>query len=357
MRVTSAIAAAALISLAVTAGEDAAEQQLGAVELIVWWVLAIVGLSGSAMYSGLETGVYSLNRVRLHILDHQGRPAARKLRRLVDHPTTLISTLLIGNNVANYAGTASLAVILENMNLTDAQVIVTNALIVTPMLFVFGETLPKDLFARYSDRLMYRFVFVLLYSKAVFTWTGVLPLVNAFGQLAAKLLHTSQFTSTYHPKRQVGVLVKEGVGHGLLSEEQSAIVERVLALGERRIEDEMVPWSKVITVKVSDSPEVLWQLADRSSVSRYPVLAADGSVAGVVNVYDVLLQDRAHCPPVGELLQPAEMFDKRVPASGALSKLQTSKVALAIVTDGKKPVGVVTIKDLIEPITGELASW
>ena len=81
--------------------------------LLVIWGMILFGFFGSALYSGMETGVYTLNRVRLHVLDHQGRRDAQRLRRLVDQPTGLLGTLLISNNLTNYVGTAGVGLLLE----------------------------------------------------------------------------------------------------------------------------------------------------------------------------------------------------------------------------------------------------
>jgi len=326
-------------------------------EIIGWSAMVVFGLCGSALYSGLETGIYSLNRVRLHILVHQNQKRALSLNRLVLKPTVMLSTLLIGNNITNYMGTAGLTVLLEGGGLTELQVILANLLIVTPMLFVFGETLPKDLFARYSDRLVYRFSGVLTVSRWGFTLCGLLPIVALFSEVLAKLLRSRQHIQIFHPKRQVGVLVKEGVGLGLLSDDQSAMVERVLDLHERQVQQEMTRWEEVETVNVGDSSELLWSLADRASVSRYPVLGEKGDVVGIVSVNDALLYGREQCPPISELMKPADVLDSQKPLLEALNQLQRSHVAMAIVTRADQPIGIVTVKDLVEPITGELTSW
>ncbi len=324
---------------------------------LFWLVVMLLGLTLSSLYSGLETGMYSLNRVRLHILEHQGHAAAAALHRLAGKPTVLLSTLLIGNNIANYLGTAGLAVLLEGAGLTDTEIVIANVLIVTPLLFVFGETLPKDLFARYSDRLVYRFAGVLSVSRFLFTCTGLLPVVALFSEMVSRLLHSRQQIQIFHPKRQVGVLVKEGVGLGLLSDDQSAMVERVLALHEHTVADEMIPWERVVKVKLDDAPARLWELADRSSNSRFPVLDAQGQVRGIVSVNDALLHPRSACPPIAQLLKPTETLPHDQPLLPALRRLQHSHVGLAVVLKHQRPVGIVTVKDLVEAITGELASW
>ncbi|MEE9212896.1 MAG: CNNM domain-containing protein [Phycisphaeraceae bacterium] len=330
---------------------------MSGLEAILWWMLLVVGLAGSALYSGLETGTYRLNRVRLHVFEQQRVTAAIRLARLVARPGTLLTTLLIGNNITNYLGTASLTVILASRGLGDWQIIATNVLILTPILFVFGETIPKDLFAAHSDKLMYRFSGPLLLSQRLFTVMGLLPVIEWLTRLAMRITGTHQGLATIHPRRKVEVLVQEGVGYGLLSPEQSAIVERVLDLSGRQVRDEMVPWSRVMTLSVQDGPDRLRALADSTPRSRFPVLDAAGELVGVVNVTDALLHRRDQCPPIEQLMTRPVTLDADTPLRTALSQLQTGHQPLAVVTDRDRPVGIVTVKDLVEPITGELANW
>lgn len=324
---------------------------------VAWLLLALLGFVGSAIYSGMETGLYTLNRVRLHILAHEGHRAALVLRRHLQHPTAMLTTLLIGNNIANYMGTAGVSVLLEKAGYNDWQTIGLNALLVTPLLFVFCEVLPKDLFAAHTDRLTYRMANLLDASRKVFRFTGLLPLISAFSDRLVRRLRDESRIAALHPRRQVTTLVLEGAGRGLLSEEQTSMVERVMALAGRTVRDEMVSWERVNWVSLSDPPQRLWELSDRSGQSRFPVLDSRGHVAGVVNVIDALHHDRAGCPPIEMLMRPVLLLPPSLSLRTALNRVQATGEPMAVIVEGDRPRGIVTVKDLVEPITGELANW
>jgi CBS domain containing-hemolysin-like protein len=135
------------------------------------------------------------------------------------------------------------------------------------------------------------------------------------------------------------------------------MVERVLELSGRKVADEMVPWRNVITVGVGDAPAVLWRLADQTSYSRFPVVDAHGAAVGVLQLRNALVHTPGSCPSIRELMTPVHRLDGDTPLREALSIMQNRRLAMAIVTRQNTPIGVVTVKDLIEPITGELASW
>jgi CBS domain containing-hemolysin-like protein len=324
-----------------------------------WLLLALVGFTGSALYSGLETGAYRLNRVRLQIREHRHERAARTLRRLLATPTTLLTTLLIGNNIANYLGATALTVLLERFELSDWQVILLNVALITPILFVFGETLPKDLFAAHADRLMYPLAWVLSGSQRLFKCLGLLALIGAFTTLAMRLFRGHAKAQPFHPRRHVEALVKEGLGHGLISDEQSLIVERALSLSRLTLEQEMTPWKRVVTVKADEPAARLWTLAQESPRTRFPVVDGQGAVVGLVDLKQVLSRGRAAAQgqTIAQGMKPPFMLERSLPLREALRQLQRGHEALAIVTDRGQPVGVASVKDLIEPIVGELANW
>jgi CBS domain containing-hemolysin-like protein len=326
-------------------------------EASFWIGLMLLGFFGSALYSGMETGAYTLNRVRLQVRADRGERAALQLRRLIDRPATLLATLLVGNNVSNYLGTAGLAVLLEAMELSDWQAILLNTLIVTPLLFVFGETLPKDTMAAHSDRLMPPLTPLLTLSRRLFTGLGVVGLIQLFSSGVLRLMGQPGGDLPSEPRRRVEMLLREGVGHGLLSDEQSAIADRVLRLGNRTVRQEMVPWVDVVKVRVDEPTARLWDLADRSSRSRFPVLDERGQVRGVIDVFDVLLHPRGGAPAIAELMQQPDTIEADLPLRQALRQLQGAGKSLAVVAERGRPVGLITVKDLVEPITGELTSW
>ncbi len=325
---------------------------------ILWLVLMLVGFAGSALYSGLETGLYTLNRIRLHIDDQQGRPAAMRLRRLVDHPTRLLGTLLVGNNIMNQLGTVSLGMLLLAWGLSDTQTVILNIAIVTPILFVFGETLPKDLFSVYADRLMYRLDRVLQGSQKLFTWMGLVPLIRAFSWLMHKAIGGHDHALHYSPRVQMNALMRESVGYGVISEEQSALVQRVLQLRHKTLRQVMVDWKQVLTLRHDATPEAIETLARSTSHARYPVLDADGRVLGVIRLMDLLETDLQRGTDIASLTRPLPRLSPHDSVPHALEVLRREGASMGLVQDEQgQPLGIVTLKNLIDPMTGNLSSW
>lgn len=325
--------------------------------LLLWTILMLLGFLGSALFSGMETGAYRLNRVRLYVQASQGRSSAKTLERIVAKPASLIGTLLIGNNLCNYVGTAGLGVILAAMEMPVWQAILINTVLVTLVLFVFGETLPKDLFAAHCDRLMYPLAKLLASLRILFTWTGILPIVVAISVLAIRLVGKAE-GGALTPRKRVEQMVREGAGVGLISSEQTALAQRALSLSKRRILAECTPWNSVLTIRDNLDRAGVCRLVERTPRSRLPVVDARGRILGVVDTIDALMVDEAQPDPVKAAMQPAVYLSANTTVREALSQMQREHIGLAIVRRAEgKPAGVVTVKDLVEPLTGEIANW
>ena len=106
--------------------------------------------------------------------------SARVLTRELDRPERVLATILLGNNACNYLGTLGLTAILEGRGYGTVTMIVLQVLVLTPMLLVFGESVPKELFRVHADSLAPRVAPTLRAVRVLATVTGVLPLISAF---------------------------------------------------------------------------------------------------------------------------------------------------------------------------------
>jgi putative hemolysin len=324
-------------------------------EFAMWGSLLLLGFVLSAMYSGLETGLYSLNSIRLTVRSARGAGRARRLRREASRLDRVLAVLLIGNNAANYLGSFALATIMAGMGLADSAVIVLQALIIAPLLFVLGETLPKELFLTHSDRLTYRLSAFITASRWLFTATLLLPIVGLFARVMGRALGSHE-TMRISPRGRVSQLMKEGVGAGVLTVWQTTIADRALTIRSRSVVEVMAPWSDVVRLPEHAHQGDRAALLSRQTFSRLPVVNPTGEVTGIVHWADALLEtDKlAH-----EIQREVMTLRSDVRLLDAMSRLRNAHQPMAIVVsahDGK-PIGLVTLKDLVEPLTGELGAW
>lgn len=325
------------------------------------WLLCVGGLAvcvgASAFFSGSETGIYCVNRLRLRLSSDRGDARAVRLQRLLDDEQGSLAVTLLGTNLSNYLATVSMALLLaRHIRLPAGQVEVYTTLIVTPLLFVFGEVLPKNLFQRDADRLLYGGAVALTAAKRVFA-----PLVWAFTALSARLTaaldHGEEPPAHSDDRRRVGALLREALADGDHAGRHGEFVDRVLDLPDTPVRAVMIPAGEVVSLPAEADRDEFLRQARRHVLSRLPVFhRQSGRIIGVVNVHALLADETWE--QVSQRLQPIERLDPGEPVSSAILRIQRSGLPMAVVAQEDGPMlGIVTLKDLLEEIVGELAVW
>ena len=320
--------------------------------LLTLVTVAVLGLVFSALYSGMETGLYTMSRVKLALRRHEGDTRAVRVGLLLDRPARMLAVVLLGTNIANSAGSSALAWLLEGSGMGDGMVVLVNTLVLVPLILLFGEILPKDLFRQHGDRWCYTFAPVLVWTRRVLTVCGVVPLVELVGRGAARLFGSTS-TVSLSARHRMSDLLKEGAHAGVLSATQTALLDRALALRSGTVATEMIPWSNVQTLPEAASPADLTAVA-HASWTRLPVVNADGRVTGALNSITKGLRPEAS---LEDLLEPVARCTPDEGVPDVLTRLRRSGHALGIVERNGTPVGLVTAKDLVETLTGELHAW
>jgi CBS domain containing-hemolysin-like protein len=324
-----------------------------AADSLIFGALTLLGVLLSASFSGLETGLYTINRVRLTVRAGHGLRSAVRLRAILANPGRMLATILVGNNIANYMSSYGIAAVLDRLGYGPAEAVAINAAVLIPLLFVFGEILPKDLFRTHTDRWSYACSGFLVLVQRLLTWTGLVPLVQWFGSTVSRLLGGPSGAEVT-ARQRMSLLVKEGMGAGVLTEMQTTLVDRALALRDRTVISEMIPFRQVATVPVNAGGRQLEQRLRAVSYTRLPVVDGQQRVVGILSVIDALLEPQRS---VAELMGPPVTVPASMPVREALHRLRQEGTPMALVTDRDRPLGVVTIKDLVEPLTGELEVW
>ena len=316
---------------------------------IIMGLFVLVGVVGSAIYSGSETGLYTLSRVRLDVKAREGNRRARQIEKLIRRPGMMLAVLLLANNICNYLGSYGIAGMLDAAGFTPGESVLINAAILVPLLFIFGEVLPKELFRENTDRWSYSCAPLIEWTRRCLSWTGLAPLVAAAGSRLGV-----EKGNSVSARQRMADLLREGVPVGVLSESQTAMVDRALLLRERNVTMEMVPWNDVTTLPVDASRAIIESKTSEYPHSRFPIVDASGDVTGVVSTLDLMLyRDRS----LKELSRTALIIDHSLTVQVALAYLRDNSQSVAIIQRDGVPVGIVTMKDLVEVLVGELTDW
>ncbi len=320
-----------------------------------WLTVLVACLALAGLLAGMETGIYVLNRIRLDLRSEAGGAAARTLRTMLDRPDHLLAVLLVGNNLAVYWATFAVSAMLVLAG--HREHVELYALAVTaPVLLVLGESVPKNVFQRLAETLTYRMAHLLAIVDTLLTWTGLVPLVRGFSRVLFRAMGMTGARRRPLGREGLSAVVAEGHASGALTHSQSVMADRVMNIADVRLKDVMIPMSRVHTASASADREHLVALAAEVNHSRLPVVDDAGRVTGILDVLDILTCREPTVPP--QRIRALLVLSDQEGVTGALYQMQRQNAHMAVVQgpDGAH-LGIVTVKDLVEEIVGELEAW
>jgi putative hemolysin len=317
--------------------------------------LVILGcLAGGAVCCGSETASYAISRVRVDLEARQRSLRSRLARGLLSDATTLLIVLLLCNTLLVELATWTAEDAAGHLGLPDWAVELSLALILTPLFFFFGDLLPKELARRRPHQYLLNCAPLLALARLLL-W----PLERLLRLLTWCVTRAfsvpEREISTHRDREALLKLLSEGRLSGALPPQAETLAQNVLKLRSTPVARAMVPWERVQRLSSTGSNRELYAAVAASPFTRLPLVGPDGTVEGYVHQLDVLGEGPEE--PVLEARLDIVELDPELPVDRALSRLRTRGQRLAVVGTCAAPLGLVTLKDLVEEISGELAAW
>lgn len=322
-------------------------------------VAVLVCLVLSAFYSGSETALVSVNKLRINQLVEAKDKKALIIHRLVEAPDRMLALTLVGTNLANILiaqyGDRLTEQVLPNLSGRKIQGVIS-ILYVTILLLIFGEILPKTVFRVKADILALRYAFLLRISEYILA-----PLIY-FVQIVTKFLVRIVDRGTSEPnvdaqREELRLLATMGEQSGNLHTEQRRMIHRLLNIQDRTVRQVMVPLVDIVAIEKTTTCEDFLQIAADSGYSRLPVYNERiYDIIGIVNLLDVIYAE--NLPDTIEKFIRTDLHV--VPESKNINALlreiqQTQHTMVFAVDEYSGIVGLVTVEDLVEEIVGEFA--
>lgn len=321
------------------------------------WALAaaaVLAILIAAINSGFEVGVYSLSRVRLRYRLQTGDPKAQALDGLLHKPEQLISAVLVTQNLAVYFVTATFTSLLKDAEVPWAEA--WSTIVLAVVFFMVVEAIPKNIFRHAADVLVYplarpfQWVLVIL-SPAVIFLRAVTHLVVRLGGGKG-----AQFDPLFTRER-LAFYMREGHSEGVLSQYQVELTQNILRVEQVRVERAMVPLDEVAAVAEEITWEGFRRTARERGFSRYPVFRGEReNVTGIMNIYDCHVVETGKTD-LRAMIRPPVRFDGDMHVTEALKVLREGRRPMGIVERDGRAIGIVTVKDCVEEIVGELYEW
>jgi len=322
----------------------------------LWLLLFGLAAGVSFVLSGMEAGVFALNRLRIRHRMREGNRRAAALHGYLEHPENFLWTILVGNTLANLAA-VSIGVLWLDEALHDWPWAFLAALSAGVLLF-YGvcELLPKMLFRLYPNRLCLAMALPFGFLRGLFK--PIVALMAVFTRWLLRWTGGQRFTGRLFGTRDEFRIVMQESAQGLTGEER-AMINRVLDLQNLSVQRVTIPLSLAATVSAETPVSELAELGRSKGFSRFPVWRKEGGsrrIAGFVNLRSLLyegLRDEERF--VGEFLKPALYLDEELRLEVALRQMQRSGQRLAIVLGrDRKEIGIVCLQDILRVIFGEV---
>ena len=315
-------------------------------------VLILLTMLLSAFFSGSETAIVSCSKVRLHSRARQGSWRARLLKKLLSPPEYFFSIVLVGTNLAVISCTA-LATGLAVRHFGDSGSLMATV-VMTPVLLIFGEVIPKSAFLYHADQVSIK-VAPVLRVMSIILFPLVLP-ATLFARLMSKLTGAGEGRSDMLGSREDLVyLYRRGKVEGDLEERDRRMIDGVFSFGTRRARELMIPMDKVISFPVNASVDEVVEEANRHTFSRFPLVSPnDGSVVGIISLFDLLGLDGGE--RLATVMHKPLTVSEDESAERLLIRMKSEPLHFAVVTSGEKAMGIITLENILESIVGDISN-
>ena len=323
--------------------------------LIILLIVFFFALAMSAFYSGYETGVYSMNDIRLAHRASAGSVIAKYLSEMRRNTDALIITILVGNNVVNFLASSSLAKILEMTASNRVNTALATTLILTPAVLVFGEIVPKRLFASRPSKYCYSpFLFILFrLSRALFS--PVVYVLAPFQRAITRLFKLERHHATVTVSRR-RLQESFGADGTALPATLGRIATRLMETMHVPARELMLPLPACTIAPVSLSVDEFISIAMTMRRSRIPVYDSDRrKPIGVVDVFSALNARKnagsGSKTRLSDIVKPLRIIRSNLSAYEALRLMQRTREPLVAVSDdGDMIIGLLPMSALAAQI-------
>lgn len=305
----------------------------------------------SFFLSGSETALTAVNRMKVHLRAEQGDAKAQKLQKLIAKPDRMITTILIGNNIANIM----LPTLVTMIAISRGWEVGVATAILTVVLIIFGEVLPKTISATFADKVAYIVFPVISFMVVILrplTW-----LLAQFTNVFIRIISKGTVKEATMTKEELRTMVDIASTEGTFEEDESERIKGVLDFPHKDVSDVMSTHrTDTVGIALDSTYEEVRDLILDSSYTRYPVY--EESMDNVVGLfYSKKLIEWSMNPnlTLEELMDDNPLFVvQSVSVEKVFKMMMAKKKHMAVILDEYGgTLGIVTHEDIIEEMIGQ----
>lgn len=324
--------------------------------MIATLLLVLLTLVLSAFFSGIEIAYLSANKLGVEVLKNKGSKKGQILTELYKDPKSFLSTILVGNNVVLVMYTLLLSSVITpwlELILPSGSFVVLfiTTVVLTFIILIFGEFLPKTIFRLYANELIFR----LAYPLRFFRWLLIVPswILTKISNLIIRLVFGKVENSDKH---NITKLDLEHYIHSNVNEEKEIdkeILTNALNLHQLRVRDCMVPRNEIVFIDKSDDLQKVKDVFITSKHSR--LIVADGDIENIVGYFHHQ-QLFKNITSLKRNVMDIDFVPDVMNVQDLMYKFIKDSTNIACVVDEfGSTAGIITLEDILEEIFGEIA--
>ena len=315
---------------------------LGTIVALIFLVIC------SAFFSASETAYTSLNTVRMKRMAADGDVRAAKVLKLAERYESLLSSILVGNNIVNIL-CSSLATVLFVRALGSSGVSVSTAA-TTVVILLFGEVTPKNIAKEHAETIALKFYPILFALTKMFA--PINYLLGLWQKLIGKVVKPAEdrgFT-----EEELITIVEEAESEGGIDAHESELIRSAIEFTDVDVEEILTPRVDMQAVGMDATAEEIARTFQESGYSRLPVYQDTvDNIVGVLHEKD--FYTRRETADLREIMTQPTFVMQTTKVSDLLKLLQKTKSHMAVVVDEYDGVqGIVTMEDILEELVGEI---
>lgn len=322
------------------------------VQIVLTLLVLLFFLLLSFLFSGIETGLLSIDRLALE-RDAKRNKNREALLRFVRQPDKFLGTTLIGNNIVNVLLASISTLIVDRLGSLAFDARYTS-LVIGSIVLLFGEIMPKAIFRDHADTIVPKlfpvlqfFYFLLRPFVAIVTW------LNQALRKLLKLEDGDQYD--YLTKDDLSFLLSQSEGDSI-SAPQMEMIEDALDFTELEARNVMVPRMDIIAIPETATIAEVIELAKVEGFTRYPVYRTNmDDIVGVLIIYDILKKDCTQDMKAGDIIHEPLFAPENTDIDVLLKEMQSKRRSMAIIVDSYGgTAGIITMEDILEEIVGDI---
>ena len=311
-------------------------------------LLLLLLLSG--FFSGSETALIAIGKVRARALVKQGVKGAKEIDELMNQQEAMLTTVLIGNNMVNIGASALATSIAMEFFGSYGVAIATG--VMTFLILTFAEIMPKTIAVHHAERIS------IIVSKPIkmmaYCFMPFIKVVSAITGTFERFMGMAPYKRRVLTEEEVETMLDIGEEEGAIEEDEKEMMMGVLKLDEIRVRNVMTPKDAMVCIDVNQSVDDAVELIKRTGFSRIPVFErTEDNIVGILYAKD-LLANRGETS-IRKLMKPPYLISDTKRVDDLLKEFQRGRFHIAIVVDNQgKTEGLVCLEDLLEVIVGSI---